>query len=171
MFSHWALLVVFVATGLKGENLGSASGLRAELPVLTQLLHFIQWPEAPAGGERLIVGLAGYAEQPAAELYRKAANRPVEFRAVQSAAQMRECHVVLFGLLFTGRMEGLLRALNGLPVLTIAAIPGFARMGGMVELPALSEGHKLTVNLIAARRSGFRIHPGLVSVAEVLRRE
>ncbi|MFN7932966.1 MAG: YfiR family protein [Bryobacteraceae bacterium] len=170
LFSR-VLLFVLVVTGLKGESIGAANGLRAELPVLTQLLHFIQWPEATAGGERLIVGLAGYGEQPPAEWYRKAASRPVEFRAVQSAAQMRACHVVLFGLLFSGRLESLLQALSGHPVLTIAAIPGFARMGGMVELPALSEGHKLTVNLIATRRSGFRIHPGLVSVAEFLRRE
>lgn len=171
MLSYWVLLLVFAATGLKGESLPPANGLRGEFPVLTQLLHFIQWPGGAASGERLIVGLAGYGEQPAPEVYRKAASRPVEFRAVSTAAQMRECHVVLFGLLSGSRMETLLEALHGQPVLTIAAIPGFARMGGMVELPALTEGHRLTVNLMAARRSGFRIHPGLVGVAEFLRRE
>lgn len=146
------------------------SPLRLDAPFMDGLAQFIQWPGAAVHNQHLIVGIVGYAEPPQSPPA-PGQSRRLEFRPVSLISQMRECHVVLFGRVAAMQVEAYLQALRAEPVLTVAAMPGFARMGGMVEFTGLPNGRKLLVNLVAARRSGFRLHPGLMSVADFLPQE
>ncbi len=117
----------------------------------------------------MTVGLVGFGGKFAA--VRPMEEHGLSVRVVSSVERMKECDVLLFAPQAGPRAGGLLRSLAGEPVLTMGAMPGFARMGGMVELPDPGAGRRLTVNLGATRRSGFRVHPGLMGAADFLRRE
>lgn len=167
---RWTTSLILSAMALQGESAASSPLLPSQKLIVSQLAQFVHWPGGIAAGEPVIIGLAGL---PVAE-WNPAfthSSRNVEFRPVSTIEQMRRCHIVLFGELLAVRLEHVLSTLAAGPVLTVAAIPGFARMGGMVELSTLAAGRRLTVNLNSARRAGFRIHPGLISVAEFLPRE
>lgn len=171
MKAHWLLGLQLAALSMGGEPTLRPAGTHADLPLLAGLTEFIYWPGAAAPQQRLIVGMVGYAEPAQISLLEAVSGRRLELRPVSLVSQMRGCHVVLFGRLAAEHMEGYLLALKGEPVLTAAAIPGFARMGGMVELSGAPHGRRFLVNLAAARLAGFRMRPGLISVAELLPRE
>jgi len=170
MKARWLLGLLLAGLGLRAETAMRSSPLRLDVPFMAGLTQFIEWPGAAGHHQRLIVGIVGYAEPPQIPPD-PIQSRRLEFRPVSLISQMRECHVVLFGRVAPIQVDAFLQALRTEPVLTVAAIPGFARMGGMVEFTGLAQGRKFLLNLVAARRSGFRIHPGLMSVADFLPQE
>ncbi|MBL8176839.1 MAG: YfiR family protein [Bryobacterales bacterium] len=139
-------------------------------PAFMGLLELIHWPGSPLPGQRLIVGVAGFAGVHPATVV-SPGHRLVEFRRVSVIGEMKACHVVVFGRILSSEMPAMLQALQADRVLTVAAVPGFARRGGLVELISAPGRRKITLNSAAARQAGFRIHPTLMRVADFLPRE
>lgn len=171
MKAHWLLVLQLAIGTLSGEPAVRAAGVNSNVPLVARLTQFILWPSAAGPHERLIVGMVGFAEPAQAGLMDPVSGRRLELRPVSQISQMRACHMVVFGRISSPQVEVYLQALKGEPVLTAAAIPGFARMGGIVELGGVAHGRRFLVNLAAARQAGFRMLPGLISVADLLPRE
>lgn len=167
MKTPWIVLLCLTVSLLAGEN-GTSPDLIWRKPIVHQLAQFIEWPASRPLTGPLIIGIVGN-DSPA--MATEVEERPVEFRHVFSPEQMRRCHVVYFAEPVTARIEQFLESLRGEPVLTVAAVPGFARQGGMVELTRHRLGQHLTINSAATRKAGLRIHPGLWSVANFLSKE
>lgn len=148
-------------------------------PGAEQLLHrlesFIHWPtEVRARGVTFVVGFAGSDPLERVVTQWNASHlmdgRPVLLRRVSSVEEMRQCHMLFLGRSMTRQVPAIVRALWDAPVLTVAAIPGFGHMGGMVELPDVPvSGRRFHLNPVAARRAGLGFHVGLLSVSTVLR--
>lgn len=150
---------------------GSANGAAR----LYCLLKFMRWPGEPRQGPFLI-GIAG--SDPDEMLVREGLSRriligrPVHFREVSRLGEMKRCHMVYVGRSWGPRVRELLPQLEGSGVLTVAAIPGFGQMGGMVELTGAAQragGKGIVLNAEAARRSGFSFSAGLLGIVSIAR--
>lgn len=168
MKAHRLLAWQLAIWTLSGEPALRPAAVNSEVPLVARLTQFIVWPSAAGPHERLIVGMVGYAEPAQTGWKEPVSGRRLELRPVAQISQMRTCHMVVFGRISSPQVEGYLQALKGEPVLTAAAIPGFARMGGIVELSGAGHGRRFLVNLAAARQAGFRMLPGFISVADLL---
>jgi hypothetical protein len=142
---------------------------------LSCLLKFVRWPSDTRPGP-FIVGIAGSDSDEV--LLREVLEgqrllgRPVQFRAVHRIDEMRRCHLLYLGRTLGPRMREILPQLAGSGVLTVAAIPGFGAMGGMVELSgkeSLGSSKGIVLNAEAGRRSGFSFGAGLLAVVDIAR--
>ena len=66
------------------------------------------------------------------------------------------------------RADRILRGLKGTSTLTVGETPGFAGLGGIVNLTV--EGNKVhfEVNPLAAERAGLKISSKLLSIAKIV---
>ena len=65
-------------------------------------------------------------------------------------------------------VRDLLSRFEGRPTLTLSAVPGFAKGGGMIELAREGGRIRLEVNLAAAGRAGLRISSKVLGLARAV---
>ena len=95
--------------------------------------------------------------------------QPVRIRRGVRVADLRECDVVYLGEQDEYRLNEVLRALAGQPVLTVGGIGGFAQAGGMIGLYRQDDKVRFEVNLDAVNRSGLRLSAQLLKLARIVR--
>lgn len=78
---------------------------------------------------------------------------------------LKSCPIVYITDVDERRQADALRAVRGLPVLTIGDAEGFADAGGMIGLVAADDRIQFEVNLEAVQRGGLRIQSQLLSLA------
>lgn len=163
--------------------------------LLYQLARFVEWPaersqdgDSPANRsqatqtlpppkpEPFLIGLAGV--DPIFEDLRRGLEgrrlrgRTVIVRRASTLSDMRRNHVLFLGISERPHVRHMLAALRGANVLTVSAIPGFAQLGGMVEIaPQEFSRRLLAVNPAEVRRSGLGLNPSLLSVVSLARTE
>ena len=79
-----------------------------------------------------------------------------------------ECHVGFIAESPAHRAAPLLDAVRGRPILTVSDAPGFAQVGGMIEL-FLEEGRmRFAVNVDAAQQAHVRLSSRLLGLARIV---
>ncbi|MBL9202335.1 MAG: YfiR family protein [Opitutaceae bacterium] len=136
---------------------------------------FVQWPAAAAkpASLPLVIGVLDGAEiMPHLEALvtgRSVGGRPLSLKVCRDAREARQCHIVFLGSGDAGRIQEVLRQLEGASVLTVSDAPDFASQGGMVNLVTTSRRVRLEVNLDAIQRVALRIDPQLLQMARVVK--
>ncbi len=154
------------------------SGL--ELPDLVyRLALFVRWPQQE--GRRafnvcLLGDDPGHVHWPAMLERRQVEGRGVVVRRVAFAPGgeqwnegVRGCAVAVLGRTLAPQARGILTALEQQPVLTVGVFPGFASMGGMVELAFGEQQRQVRLNPLQAWRAGLRLEEGILAIAAVTR--
>ena len=86
-------------------------------------------------------------------------------RKVQHA---KECHVLFIAESEAKHVQSILQALAGLPVLTIADMDEFARLGGVVHLKIMEESIRFQINTGTAVRDGLSFSSELLMLADII---
>ena len=86
-------------------------------------------------------------------------------RKVQHA---KECHVLFIAESEAKHVQSILQALAGLPVLTIADMDEFARLGGIVHLKIMEESIRFQINTGSAFRDGLSFSSELLMLADII---
>jgi hypothetical protein len=96
--------------------------------------------------------------------------REVRYSKLDAAIDAASCNFVFISGSETDNLDGILRRLAALPVVTVSDIEGFARAGGMVELAHGGEGAAVSIliNLKAARRQNISFNAQLLRLAKVV---
>jgi hypothetical protein len=96
--------------------------------------------------------------------------RRIELKSLNADADAGECEFVYFGDSEAGRLESLLRKLNGRRIVSVSGIEGFALNGGMVELALRSDGSGLVIriNRKAAQKQGIEFNAQLLRLARIV---
>lgn len=134
---------------------------------------FTEWPlAAMPAGQPVQLCLAGTdaAVVPAAVFEGKVLQgRTLAVRRPTRPEELRSCHIVYLADTDERRQSEVLRALRGLPVLTVGDGEGFAELGGMIGL--LVEGGRVQfeVNTEAAQAAGLKISSQLLRLARQVR--
>lgn len=136
--------------------------------------QFVKWPpEAFTNDDSpVIIGILGadpfgplLDELVRSEKVEKRRLEVVRFRRVED---IKTTHVLFIGASETSRIEEILRALDGKPILTVGETEGFARRGGMIRFLTENRKIRLRINLEAARENQIQISSKLLRPAEIV---
>jgi len=83
--------------------------------------------------------------------------------------ELRSCHIVYMTDTDERRQTEALRALRGLPVLTIGDAEGYAEVGGMIGLVGVGGRIQFEVNTDLAQAAGLKISSQLLRLARTVR--
>jgi hypothetical protein len=153
----------------------------AEYPVkLAFLYNFTKFVEWPSGAYRdpgaplmiCIVGHDPFSQDLEGQLRtRTVGDRPVDVRTLRPNEDLSVCQIVFVPVTEKDRAGRILKGLKGENALTVGETPGFAALGGIVNLTV--EGNKVhfEVNLLAAERAGLKISSRLLGIAKIVREQ
>ena len=143
---------------------------RVEAAFLFNLAKFVTWPESAFGDSHSPLVLAvldpqRYAEAGEMIAGRSVGGRVLEVRRVSSAEEALAAHLLLIGIAEAPRLDSLLAAVAGRPILTVSNIDGFAARGGMVELFKQERKIRFGVQMAAVRKTGLGISSEVLRLA------
>lgn len=156
----------------------SCSVLRAEYEVLEYkvkaafLLNFARfssWPESSASEQTFSLCILG--DDPFGPALtgiesKEIGGKPVQLRRLDSiSAGVDKCRMLFVGKSGQAGVERVLKAVAGMPVVTVSDVEGFAKAGGMFEFKNQEGRLSFVINNAKARESGVRISSSLLNLA------
>lgn len=138
---------------------------------LFNFTRFVEWPPRVFAGPSAPVVLGVLAEGPIAEVLPEIVRgqvvqgRSVEVRRLQGVEETETCHVVFVEAGHEARIDAVLRAVRGRPILTVSDADDFARRGGMIGYVTVGKSVRFDVNQRAAVAADLRISSKLLALA------
>ena len=145
---------------------------------LANFAALVSWPASAFDGPQapIVIGVAGddsVADQIERRLgNRRAKGRPILVRrvSVNDGGAMRECHVLYVANIDRGRLDLVLREVQGAPVLTVSDADNFVRRGGIIAFEMQDATVRFTANNRSAMNSGIMLGSDVLRLArEVIR--
>ena len=98
-------------------------------------------------------------------------DRPVRIERHDTVEDVEGCQVLYVSASEQPRLDGILRAVAGLSILTVGESEGFVDRAGMIRFVVVDNRLRLEVNLAAAEGAGLTISSRLLGLADVVRTE
>lgn len=166
-----ALLCVAMATGVEAQRPGEH---QVKAAVVLKLARFVEWPAATFADSRASMIIAVLGRAPIAGSLQglvetgTGSGRPLRVIRVDRVEDLPACHILFVSASEKRRLEGILRAVESQPVLTVSDMEWFARAGGTIRLGFDEERLRMRVNLAAAEGAGLTISSRLLHLAEIV---
>ena len=167
-----ALLACLAGPGqLWAQNVSEAA---VKAGFLINFVKFTQWPNAKEGDRSPLMICAVDPAPLEGQLMmlqgRAVGARSIEVRAQVPANEWKNCQVLFFSGSDTSRVDSIIRSLGNAPVLTIADVPDFVQVNGMIGMRLDDNRVRFDVHLGAAQRAGLQLNSQMVQLAgKVLR--
>ncbi|KAB2924414.1 MAG: YfiR family protein [Dechloromonas sp.] len=142
----------------------SEYGMKAVL--FFRLAQFVYWPGNKPAPRPTILCVVGRNPFGTALSLIDASTGEVEVRLAPS--ELGACHLLFIPRSEAAGMNGWLERAAGRELITVSDLPGFARSGGMIELPLEGERIGIVLNRTAAQRRGFEFNAQLLRLARVI---
>jgi hypothetical protein len=147
----------------------SEYGLKAVL--FFKLPQFVYWPDSGNAQSNLIFCILG--NNPFGKALERLAQGPIDGRTVEivnlaAVGDGITCDFIFISRSESASVEAFIRKFAGKRVVTVSDIPGFAKMGGMVELTVNGEHVGVTLNRKAAQKQGLEFNAQLLRLAKVV---
>lgn len=170
---------IFLTLGIAGPRAEPASSPKApaEYMVKAAFLYnfakFTQWPEGtfPEGAPLsvCVFGQDPFGEALQSIVGKSIRGREITVQTVTSVEAGAACHLLFISESEQERLDAILKALVGKPVLTIADFPDFARSGGIIRLKTNKEKKiRFVINIGTAKRAGLQLSSKLLNLAEIV---
>lgn len=140
----------------------------AKAAFLFNFAKFVHWPEPAAADEPLRIGILGTNPfGPAIQALENSTigGRPVRVLFPTQQDDIRACQVLFISESENSRLNKLLDALAGHPVLTVSDMDNFAARGGMIALLLHNNRIRFKINLQSAQQAGLQLSSKLLSLA------
>lgn len=95
----------------------------------------------------------------------KVDGKPLDVTQVKDPAELNGCSVLFIDGAEKSRMDSLLAAASGQPLLTVSDAPDFLSRGGMIQFVNVAKRVRFAVNLQAVQHSGLVLSSELLKVA------
>lgn len=133
---------------------------------------FVDWPGDELGPASGPIRLCVIGDDPIRTLLGELSVRKVRSRSIEVVHQkepraLAACHLLWVARSEAPRLEQLLQAVQGRPVLTVSDIPGFADRGGMVGFVTEANRVRVEINPAAARQAGLSLSAKLLEIARL----
>lgn len=137
---------------------------------------FTQWPENTFNGETTPLRLCTTGDDKLIETLkrigdRKIKGRSVRVRSLQNAQTPERCHVLYIARSKSVYLTDIIDILRYKPVLSISELPGFSRLGGVIELFSKNDRTRFIINLTNARKARLELSSHLLRLAVVVNNE
>lgn len=142
----------------------SESGMKAVL--FYRLAKFIYWPEGESSPKNPTYCVVGKTTLSAALEQLRQAGDVLELRL--SPTDLTACQLLFIGRSEAAQIDSWLARTEGKKIVTVSDIPGFARAGGMIELPLEGERVGIVINRGSASRKGIEFNAQLLRLARVI---
>lgn len=138
--------------------------------IVGKIAEYITWPGGP--GKRFTIAiLKNRMDDQFDRTYKNIIinGTPVHIVEIDRIDAVKSPEVVYISNRNTKQLADILDALEGLPVLTISDIRGFAEKGGMVQIYFSDQRMRLKVNLDALAEHDLVASPALLRVVDVVK--
>ena len=142
----------------------SEYGMKAVL--FFRLAQFVYWPGAQPAPRPTVLCVVGRNPFGNALSQIDASTGDVEVRL--APADLAACHLLFIPRSEAATLNAWLERSAGRPLITVSDLPGFARAGGMIELPLDGERIGIVLTRGAAQRRGFEFNAQLLRLARVV---
>jgi hypothetical protein len=165
LLSLAAALALVAATG---ASVAPFTEDRIKGAFLIQFPSFISWPDETSTGA-FTIGVVG--ERDLVDLFERVApvnrirGRPLVFRSLDGAADAARCQVVYISTRQARLLDPMLKALEGLPILTVSDAPDFLPRGGMIHVFLEGAHVRFAINPQAVERARLKISSRLLALA------
>lgn len=174
----FVLPAAVLAWALALSNGGAAESMeyRVKAACLYKLLSFVEWPPETLGepSKPLVIGVLG--EDPFGALLdqtvrdRVVGGRKVEVRRFGDVEAAKAAHIVFVNL--KGEtLTAALKALEGVPVLTVGESSAFVDGGGVVRFVIRDEKVAFEINPDAGRKAKLAISAQLLKISKIVGRK
>lgn len=160
-----ALLLSSAALALPAQAQDvSEYGMKAVL--FYRLSQFVYWPDAQPAPRPTVLCVVGRNPFGSALNQIDATSGDVAVRLAPT--DLAACHLLFIPRSEAGSLNGWLERAAAKQMITVSDLPGFARAGGMIELPLEGERIGIVLNRSAARSKGFEFNAQLLRLARVI---
>ncbi|WP_412477900.1 YfiR family protein [Azonexus sp. IMCC34839] len=142
----------------------SEYGMKAVL--FYRLPQFIYWPSGEPEPKPMALCIVGKNPFGNAISQLKQGNDNIDLRI--SPADISSCNLLFISRSENANLDNWLSRADSRRMLTVSDIPGFARSGGMIELPVEGERVGIVINRRIAMRKGFEFNAQLLRLARVI---
>ena len=135
---------------------------------LYNFAKFVRWPAVtpPSPIDICIAGQKIYVDTLAKTVAGEQIDtRPLTVRAVERPEDEAGCSILFIGVSVKDRLDALLAATAGKPIVTVSDIPGFLDRGGMIQFLLIDNRVRFSVNLDPVNRSQITLSSELLKVA------
>jgi hypothetical protein len=141
---------------------------------LFNFAKFIEWPAHAFAGKDALFVLCIAGRDPFGAALAPFEHKPVQSRELRvrrgvAADDLRGCHILFVPYSEERRLTRFVRAAEGLPVVTVSEIDGFAEAGGVIGLVEADRRIQFEINLASAQLGGMRISSQLLRLARAVR--
>jgi hypothetical protein len=141
---------------------------------LFNFLKFVEWPDDPGMDPhgKWVIGFVG--DSPVGDELMHLAEgknvqgRELQVKKMQSADNLRACHILFISESEKKRLPSILTALHGSSVLTVADMDHFIGSGGMVEFLIEDARVRFSIDLDAVSHARLKISSKLLAMARVV---
>lgn len=166
-----ALLTLLMAMAPCSADAQLSSEHDVKAAFLVNFATFTEWPAATFAdtAEPIVIGVAGD------EMLRRTidhiargklfAGRALKTRKVNGANDVAHIHLLFIGSLTGFRAADILKALNGLPVLTVGDATGFCAEGGMIAFLLERDRLRFEIRFDATEHAGLKVSSRVLALA------
>lgn len=157
------LLMLLAALPARAQDV-SEYGMKAVL--FYRLTQFIYWPGNAPPPRPTVLCVAGKNPFGSALGQLDPAKAQVDIRL--GVSDLAPCHLLFVPLSENANLASWLERAHARQIVTVSDLPGFARNGGMIELPLDGERIGIVINRRIARRHGYEFNAQLLRLARVI---
>lgn len=136
--------------------------------------QLVEWPPSafPQSDSPIVIGILG-SDPFGTTIDRIVENKKIHGRGlvikrVKWGTDLKDCDILFVSSSETARIDELIHAVKGMPILTIGETPSFARRGGVINLIVEDNKVRFEVNVDAARQAGLNISSRLLALARII---
>ena len=157
-----------------GASAPSVTEDQIKAAYLFNFAKFIEWPQGAFTSDSAPIHFCTLGRSPVADELDASVRgknidaHTIEIRHLHAPEEIKDCHLVFLSAGAGKQEQKLVQAAKGLPVLLVAEIPEFARVGGTINF--LMEDGKLVfeVNISAAENAHLKISSKLLALARIV---
>lgn len=174
------LLMLYVTGGHAADGEWQVQQHKIGAAYLYHFLQLVNWPdEGGAVADKTwhvcILGKDPFGEVIDVLARKKARGRAVQVVRIQDIRRADDCQLLYVSTSRASDSPSILKAVEGLNILTVSDIRDFVAQGGMIGFVTVADESvggfrvRFEINLEAARRQGFRINSKLLELATFVR--
>lgn len=171
-------LAAVLALGILGVQPVKAQAHEYEIKAafLYNFAKFVQWPAAAFRQPQSPLVVCVIGEDPFGPALEAIDHKPAQGHELQVRRRVglndaRSCHILFVAPSEHARLEAVLHAVSGAPVLTVSDLDRFAEAGGVIGLFEEDSRVQFSVNLDQARTALLQINAQLLKLAKIVRGE
>lgn len=162
------LALLLLSSLLLCQPLLAASSREYQLKAafIFNFIKFVEWPSSSGPLQVGVLGDDAFLPELKKLEVKTVGTRPIKVTALKDLSQVRSCQAVFTSDPVTA--QKLIKAVEGLPVLTISDAPGFSEKGGGITLMASKNRIRFAINTGTLEKSSLRASSKLLGLAEKL---